>query len=239
MAIDYVEEEYYGTEVFHDMINKVLELVALNKNSHIQHEWYFINVLIKEIEKDNKLAEQFAMYVIQYYPNYRWVCFNPNNYPETVVLECGFHQFQFKQKCDLGFIGDVFDALPQAMLFGDIVTDFLIRNCGYSLIKSSGQNVILTARRDCKKRFEELLYQGYSLQRRQRAVYTDISKLNVDAKRYPHVKGMFYRLPILPIMEQDYPIDEIIEVSNGKYESFHQLKKTKYHTITLKEEDDF
>lgn len=225
MAIDYVEEEYYGTEVFHDMINKVLELVALNKNSHIPHEWYFINVLIKEIEKNNKLAEEFVMYIAQYYPNYRWLDFRINDYVGNVILECGFQRFQFQQKCDLGIVDDIFSDLSQAMLFGEIVTDFLIRYCGYSLIKSSNQNVILTSRQDCEKRFEELLYQGYSLQRRERVIYTDVSKLNVDLNKYPAIKGIFYRLPVIPTKDIDYPIDEIIELPNGKYEKVLQPRK--------------
>ena len=84
-------EEYNGNrlrgkKVFHDMINKVLELVALNKDSHIPHEWYFINVLIKEIEKNNKLAEEFVMYISQYYPNYRWTIFIANEYLENVII---------------------------------------------------------------------------------------------------------------------------------------------------------
>lgn len=240
MAIDYVEKKYYGTEVFHDMINKVLELVALNKDSHIPHEWYFINVLIKEIEKNNKLAEEFVMYISQYYPNYRWTIFIANEYLENVIIECCFQQYQFKQKCDLGIVDDVFDDMKQAMLFGEIVTDFLIRYRGYSLIKSSNQNIILTSRQDCEKRFEELLYQGYSLQRRERVVYTDISKLNVDPNKYPGIKGMFHRLRVRPTKETDYPIDEIIELPNGQYERVLQLRKPKYHTISAKKSvDDF
>ena len=215
---DYIDEHYCQKEVFHDMINKVLELVALNKNSHIAHEWYFIDVLIKEIENNNKLADIFTMYVLQYYPNYRWLDFKINDYLGTVILECSFQRFQFQQKCDLDTIDNRFCDLSQAMLFGEIVTDFLIRYCGYSLIKSSGQNIILTSRNDCTKRFEELLYQGYSLQRRRRVIYTDISKLNVDVNKHPGIKGVFYKLPVIPTKDIDLPIDEIIEVSNGNYE---------------------
>lgn len=225
MAIEYVEEKSCKNEVFHDMINKVLELVALNRNPNIPHEWYFINVLIKEIERNNKLAEIFVMYIAQYYPRYRWIDFRIDDYIGTVILECGFQQFQFKLKFDLDIENDKFIDLSQAMLFGDVVTDFLIRYCGYSLIKSSGQNIILTSRNDCEKRFEELLYQGYSLQRRERVIYTDISNMNVDTNKYLGIKGMFYRLPVIPIGSLDYPIDEIIEVESGRYERILQLKK--------------
>ena len=124
------------------------------------------------------------------------------------------------------------------MLFGEIVTDFLIRCCGYSLIKSSNQNIILTSRQDCEKRFEDLLYQGYSLQRRERAVYTDISEMKVNPDEYPGIKGMFHRLRVLPIKETDYPIDEMIELPNGEYQLTRQLRKPKYHTVKRNEEED-
>lgn len=227
MAIDFIEEEYHSTEVFHDMINKVLELVALDKNSDIPHEWYFINVLIKEIERDNSLSENFAMYVAQYYKEYRWLNFNPKSYLESVILECGLQQFQFLQKCDLGEVDARFNDLSQAMAFGEIVTDFLIRYKNYSLIKSSGQKIIITSRSDCQKRFEELIYQDYCLQRKEKVVWTDISSLDVNLTFYPGVKGLFRRLPVLPTSSIDYPVDEIIEMPNGKYEKVFQLTLNK------------
>ncbi len=223
MTLEYLEEENYGTEVFHDMVNKVLELVYYKMDSNIPHEWYFIEVFMKEIEKNNKLADQFAMYVVQFYPRYSWVNFDMNDYLGTVILECAMRRHHFLMNCDLGKEADVIIDMERAMIFGEIVTDFLIRFCGYSLIKCSGQNIIITARTDCEKRFEEMLYDGYSLQRKERVIYKDISSFPVNPDDYPGVKGRFYRRAVIPT-KIEHQFDEIIEVGDGKYEKVFNKK---------------
>ena len=204
--------------VYHDAINKVL-----GKKTRITHEWYFINVLINEIKNDKKIAEAFVMYVMQYYPNYPWLHFRINDYLATVMVECCFHRFQFQKKYEFGFEEET-NILGRSMLIGDIITDFLIRYRGYSLIKSSGTNIILTSQSDCDKRFERLLSQGYSLQRRSKVNYVKLSKDLIDSNQFPGVKGYYYRLPVLPTKYIGYPIDEIIEDVNGGYHMVLQIK---------------
>lgn len=218
MALDYLEERYYRTEVFHDMVNKILELVALNKNSHIAHEWYFINVLISEIERKPDLAEKFAMYVFQVCPDYKWIDYKASDPTGSVVLECAMHQFQFKMKCDLDEYDDRFIDLENAMLFGELVTDFLIRYCGYSLIKSSGQKIIITSQNDCHKRFEEQLYDGYCIQKRCKIKYNSFEELNISNRLFPWLKGFYDIIPAMPTRELDIDFDEMIEMKNGNYQ---------------------
>lgn len=95
------------------------------------------------------------------------------------------------------------------MLFGDIVTDFLIRYRNHSLIKCSGQKHIITAQSDCYKRFEQYLSEGYSLQRRAKVGY--IKTLKIYEEYFQERKGLFYKLPVLPTRDITYPIDEMIE----------------------------
>lgn len=211
--MDFLEEELKNGDIYHDAINKSFKIKKI-----IPHEWYFLNLLINQTIKNNSLADSFVMYVSQYYPHYRWLGFDADDYLATVILECGFYRFEFQKKYEFNFIENNNDYFSHAMEFGDIVTDFFIRYCGYSLIKSSDQNIILTSRNDCHKRFEELLLQGYSLQRRSKVGYIEISKILDDSSQYPGVKGVFYKLPVLPTKDMGYPIDEIIEVSEGKYE---------------------
>lgn len=221
-VFNYLEKKNKRGEVFHDAINQVLAFVTYGKNTHIPHEWYFIKVLTDEILKNNKLAEEFIMYGIQYYPTYQWLDFNPNDYLTTALLECALQQFQYQQKHEFDLEDDNPNVMTQAMAFGDMATDFLIRHYGYSLIKSSNQKIILTAQSDCHKRFEKLLSKGYSLQRRQKAGYIEIEKLPVDPNNHQGIKGVFYKLPILPTRDIGYPIDEIIELPNGQYEKVYQ-----------------
>jgi len=218
MAVDFLEEKYKKGAVFHDFINKILCLRTFDIKLNIPHEWYFIKTLTDAIEKNNTLAEVFAMYIAQYYPSYEWLIFNPNDYPGTVILECGFQQAVFQEKYEFEKPITNPKFLKQAMLFGEIVTDFLIRYYGYSLIKCSGQKIILTAHSDCHKRFEELLSKGYSLQRKQKVGYIQLSKCPILSEQYPDLKGIFHKRPVFPTKDIGYPIDEIIEVENDKYE---------------------
>jgi hypothetical protein len=197
--------------VDHDLINKAWG----NGKKNIPHEWFFINYLYKyEIRKNQELAAIFAMFVSQFYPNYKWHYFNQNNYLDTATYETLYHDFQFCKIYE--YNEDVEeDILTNSMLFGDIVTDFLIRFRNYSLVKCSGVNIILTAQSDCHKRFEDLLSNGYSLQKRAKVGY--IKTTNIVDTVYPKVNGLFYKLPVLPTRETWYPIDEIIENEEGKY----------------------
>lgn len=210
--MEYLSEEYKNGEVFHDAIN-----IVLGKKAKIPHEWYFINVLSKEILSNNELANIFVMYIAQYYSDYSWISFKTEDYLATVLLECEFYSFQFKKKCEFKLDDVSMEVYNRAMVFGEIVTDFLIRYYGYSLIKSSGERIIQTAHSDCNKRFFDLIRDGYSLQRRAKVGYIklneDIKKLNI----FPGVEGYFYKLPVLPTKDNGYPIDELIESSDGGY----------------------
>ena len=223
MIVDFLEEKYKTGAVFHDFINKILSLKTFDVKLNIPHEWYFIKTLNDAIGKNNNLAEVFAMYIAQYYPSYEWFIFNPNDYLGTVVLECGIQQYVFQHIYEFEIPEDNPKFLKQAMIFGEIATDFLIRYYGYSLIKCSGQKIILTAHSDCHKRFEELLSKGYSLQRKKKAGYIQLSNCPILSEQYPNLKGIFYKLPVLPTKDIGYPIDEIIEIDNDKYEKVLHL----------------
>lgn len=210
--MEYLSEEYKNGEVFHDAINLVL-----GKRTKIPHEWYFINVLSKEVLNNNELATKFVMYIAQYAFHYPWVAFHKGDYLTTVLLECEFYSFMFKKYYEFGLKYETEQWLKPAMMFGEIVTDFLIRYCGYSLIKSSGQQIIQTAHSDCHKRFFELLKDGYSLQWRSKVGYIKLEQTEENLTLYPGVNGYFYKLPVLPTKDIGYPVEELIENSSGEY----------------------
>lgn len=95
------------------------------------------------------------------------------------------------------------ETINKAFQFGSMITDFMIRFLGFSLIKSSGQNIIITSSLNPLKQFEELLSQGYSLENRAKLYYKD---------------GLFYKLPVLPTPINDYNYVEIIETTENKFE---------------------
>lgn len=194
------KDEFY---VLHDLIN-------LSLNTRIPHEWYFLNLLLRrELLNNPKLVYPFILFVKQYYPQYMWHFYSDLNWLATASLECDLYSKSFQNKYIDGLEIEN-DELYKALQFGDIVTDFLIRYKNYSLIKCSEQNIIITAQSDCHKRFEQYLSKGYSLERKAKVGYTGNLHLSEPF-------GYFFKLPVLPTRDIGYPIDEIIESSEGNY----------------------
>lgn len=203
-------------EIFHDLYNKTF-------GREIPHEWFFIKYFCRsELEKDRALAEKFVMYVLQFFPSYSWLYFNPNDMLASVVIECAYHDMNF-EKVYMG--GEPKDIINQSMIFGDIVTEFLVRYLGYSLIKCGGTKAIVTSQMDCEKRFEELLENGFSIYKLARLSYNETSF--EQRTTYPLVKGTFSKLPVLPTKDIHVPFEECIESSEGHMEEILQFKPVK------------
>lgn len=207
--------------IMHDLINE-----TFGEKKTISHEWYFLSLLSKaEILKNNEIVYAFVMFVMQYYPYYKWRFFKSDDYLATALCECELNAFQFqkKYKFNLAMEEEKEDYLINSMILGDIVADFLIRYRNYSLIKCSGQHIILTAQSDCHKRFEKYLFQGYTLERRAKIEFIKkpsiLNELNIlsELSLNPKENKFFYKLPVLPTRDIGYPIDEIIETDNGEY----------------------
>ena len=190
--------------VTHEFINEIL--IGQYRNISIPHEWYFLNLLIREeIKKDIEIAWIFYKFVKQFYPEYKWYLPVNDTMPldellSMIVVETSLWDYQFKQysrklktKAELD---------PRAMQFGEIVTDFLIRYSNYSLINFSSNQIILTAQSDCEKRFAEYLKEGFMLYRVSKLYFTD---------------GKFYKLPVFPTKDIGLDISEVIESSDGEY----------------------
>lgn len=221
--IDFEVARNKDGSVMHDLVN-----VTFGRKEPVPHEWYFLNVLGREeILKNKDIADAFVMFVLQYYPHYKFHFFKQDDYLETAVCECELNSFQFQKKYEFRFCldADKEDYLAKSMVLGDIVTDFLIRYRNYSLIKCSGRNIILTAQSDCHKRFEKYLSQGYALQRRAKVGFIKKPEIMDELGLRPGEKGFFYKLPVLPTRDIGYPIDEIIETATGEYKQVMQLTK--------------
>lgn len=193
-------------DIYHEICNK-------NRHKHVPHEWIFIkNLLHGELKKDLKIAEKFVIYVLQFYPDYKWIHLDLNDMVSTVVVECAYHDLKFlKVHEDVESLNTISDSIT----FGDIVTDFLIRYRGYSLIGCSGENIIVTSHSNCDKRFIELLEKGFSLYRLARVGFKEISS---DLQScFPFIEGYFYTLPVLPTKETYVCFDEVIEHEGKPY----------------------
>lgn len=188
--------------VIHDLINTYF-------GSTIPHEFYFLKVFSKyELLNDHRLTLLFIRFVTQYYPKYHWDQMNVADCITSLLYECCLYSriLEYKYLYD---IEEDESLLTKSMEFGDIITDFLIRFRNYSLVKCSGESIIITAQSDCHKRFEQYLSNGYSLERKAKVTYVgNFHSIN---------RGHFYKLPVLPTRDIGYPIDEIIETSEEKY----------------------
>lgn len=196
--------------IIHDLANSVH-----GKGGIVPHEWFFINALYKtELLRNKELSEKLFIFICQFYPKYRYGFFDINDLYATLMIEASLHEFQFRKKYE--FLENIPDNIfAQSMLFGDIATNFLIRYSGYSLIKTSGQNIIITAQSDCDKRFEEFFVDGYSVQLMAKIKYNEFAK--VYQYENPYATGFFKKLPVIPTKETDYNPDEIIELIDGEY----------------------
>lgn len=186
--------------ILHDFINNTMGI------KNCPHEWYFLNALLEEIKLNEKLALIFVLFVMQYYPNYLWTAFYNFDYLTSVLIEISLHDLCFKY----AFNGvEPNQSLNKAMEFGNIATEFLIRFCNYSLIKSCGQEIILTSRNDCDKYFFSYLLDGYFLFR-----YSKIDSMT------------FYKHPVYPTKEL-YNGVEFIESSSGDFVSIPNYNRTR------------
>ena len=235
MTIDYKypkDLDFRLVKHFHDNIGGKLK-------TSIPHEWSFIDLFYKnELKKDPTIAQQFAMYVLAN-RKYQWSAFDQNliekiingaidkdliNYIdkklfEMVFIESDLNSFTFKsyykiQEQNRKILLPKDESYYKSMEYGDIVTEFMIRTLGYSLIGNSKQKVIITSMSDCSKRFENYLEQGFSLQRLSKAIY--IKHTFEQRIENPLITGHFKYLPVLPT-NSPYNIDEIIETKNKTY----------------------
>ena len=221
MEIKKNEDDYsLVRKVEHTFINDLLGFNAEQyKSIHLPHEWWFIKLLMNEIKRKNELADAFMMFAFQYYPNYKWSILAYNdiahaNYLSAIVLESFYRDYELKMHYTE--YASTNDDITDAINFGEIATDFLIRYCNYSLVDFCNQKTILTALDNCGKRFEKELLDGYSLYRVAKISYHRIPE---DLQElYPQVRGIFYKLPVLPTKDSWLSIEEIIETSDGSYQ---------------------
>lgn len=225
------------------MIDHYHRNIEENIRMPIPHEWKFIDLLYKiELKKNRNIAKQVAMYILQN-SSYEWVSIdqtlidkiinesiNDNineefiNYIdeklfEMVFIECNLNSYIFKKHYKLQEQNrktplSIDESYYKSKEYGDLVTEFMIRTLGYSLIGNSKQKIIITSMSDCSKRFEKYLEQGFSLQRLSKAKY--INHTLEERIKNPLLTGHFEYLPVLPT-NSPYNIDEIIETKDKTY----------------------
>lgn len=198
----------FGVDMRDCIQNKILvhDFIYLHKKDIPPHEWLFIQFLKEEIRMNPNLSSIFVLFVLRYYPNYSWSLFNQQNYLSTVLIELSLRDYQFQQVYNFGVANK--DILDNALEFGNIVTDFLIRVCNYSLIKTCNQKIILTARNDCDKFFEKYLLEGFHLQHLSRYVFDGIVSNDMSF-------GHFSIFPPIPTRETWFSNLEMVEVDNS------------------------
>ena len=180
------------------LVHELLGNGVAASEERIPHEWYFICILLhKEMKRDPKTAREFEDFTWEFYPDYRWHFRGIDSYA-NVTAEAAFHDIDFRIKYEDGVEpeGDWSDS----KVFGGMATDFLIRCRNYSLVDFSGTKMILTAQSDCEKRFYDYLKDGYQLHKIAKLQYKD---------------GVFTRLPVFPTRDIGFPINEVIEGSDG------------------------
>ena len=181
-------------------IKKNTKISNLKYSGKIPHEIYFINILLDKIKNDKNISFLFMLYVDQYYPNYKW---NTKDYSNTSFSVC-FELSLQKRVIERKLLNDINTKPYQnALIFGDIVMDFAIRflNCDY---KNDDYKIIVSSKGNCNKTYKHELEDGYLLKK--------MSKVILN-------KNLTYeKLRVFPTIENDYEVNEIIELNDGSYQ---------------------
>ena len=189
----------------------------------LSHEWIFIVEFYKNVvKKDTNKALEFMAFVAQFYPDYRWKTIYDFTSPlATVAIECDSHYMVLETLAKLTIHAGEDYILKhnldkdrdKALEFGEIVSNFLIRYLGYSIVGIQNQKIIITSASDCDKRFFDLLCDGYSLYRKSRVGY--IKTKDERKKLAPWFEGYYYELPILPTKDIGFEFEENFEGPNN------------------------
>ena len=195
-----------------------MEIIAENKKEiknylvnrcsgrhHPPHEMIFTEILFKHEFKDPKICEQFIAFVCQFYPNYNWQWVKYEDLQEMATTNAYMSFFTLEKKHRFKRKNISEEDYSRAKSFGDMSTEFCIRNLGYSLVGCGESKTIITSKDKVYDEFKDYLDDGYALFRPKKIYYT---------KEPNSILGHFQELPTLPFDDlYDYH-GEYIEDNN-------------------------
>lgn len=164
------------------------------------HEAIFMTQLLCEIKENPILALEFAIFVYEFYPNFKWwMPFLPAL--ERVAFEIGnaIKVLEYYSRCHDNSIN-----INHEMEIGEIVTDFYIKYKDYTVVGFSDQKIIVTSSKWSSVDFSSYINDGYLIQIK-KAIK---KKEHVDLSR-----RLFEYYPSLPD-----DVEEYIETSRDKYD---------------------
>lgn len=92
--MDYINYRDNDTSVYHELIN-----IEMGYDISIPHEWYFLNLLTRqEIRKNREIVPMLVRFILEYYPDYSWTAFNPEDLLATIIVESELCSYFFLQK---------------------------------------------------------------------------------------------------------------------------------------------
>lgn len=176
------------------------------------HEFVFLEVLLKFEFKDYKVAEQFVAFVYQYYPDYSWRLINFSNFQDMAILESHWHWYVMNMCLNYKDGTQSQESYLKAKAFGEMATEFWIRNLGYNLLGVGGSNSVLTAQDKYKNKnnFDKL--------RRKKEMYLFKLRKLQYVKDDGLLLGQFNELPALPTKDLFINAEEYIENKEHKFE---------------------
>lgn len=184
---------------------------------HPPHEMIFTEVLLKHEFKDPKVSEQFVAFVSQFFPDYDWQWINYMDLQNMAVVNAHMNHFVFMQRHEFKEEDISEEQYSRAKKFGEIATEFCIRNRNYTLIGCGGSKTIISARDRVYDEFGDYLNDGYLLFRSKKTYYVE----NPNS-----FFGYFEELPALPLDDLYNYFDEYIE--NNKHNYVKTINNTPY-----------
>ena len=135
-------------------INK--EQAKLKKENYQFAELAFLELFKNVLLSDVHTASLFRQYVLQFHPKYEWIDYD-NTDITSIMLELAVRELQITNENQTDE-----ETFTQALKFGTMVTDFLIRFAYYNLIDD---NVLITSENLYKRMFKTEITEDYKVLR--------------------------------------------------------------------------
>ena len=151
--------------------HNVMHSVGQDPLKKAEHEWIFVRLYLYTKELLNEpSAEEFVSFQETFFPKYKWMW--PKDYwnmSKSVIMETGFCDYVFEKK--YRYNEWTKEDYEHAMAFGDLMTEYMIRTKGFSLITTDIRKSIITAEQNCAKKFGQYIEDGYQIHRLAKAIY--------------------------------------------------------------------
>lgn len=210
--IVYLRQKLEKKGLAQEDISKIIKEYQLAFSNHFIESSHYINYLFggSTTKVPENITNEFCNYLFiflkQFYKDDALIM--TINSPKDVLNTFKYHyesieklMSQCHERASTEPLKDNYLSYNNSILFFSKIEEFLIRFYDYTVIGISGQPFIISSCKKCSDKMIDYLLKGYILKRIQKIQFIEDP---------PH----FELIPLLPIRDVGFPIDEYMEVSD-------------------------